>query len=89
MFIIDDFIKGLYFSFGGNKNIKFVANQITHAQTLNFANRIVNGFLDSNPSQSSIKALIYQIQANLLSGRVSFNGRQLGEESIRFLQDYL
>ena len=42
MFIIDDIAKGLYFATFGKQNVKFIANQITHAQTTEFVDKILN-----------------------------------------------
>lgn len=89
MFFIDDCIKALYFSTTGKRNIKFIANEITHAQTPEFVYNLLTTYLSTNPNTDSILALILQIKSNLLSNRVSFNGRQLGEEAITFLDDYV
>ncbi len=89
MFIIDDVAKGLYFATLGRQNVKFIANQITHAQTVEFVDKVLDYYLDSRPSKDNLSALKHQIQANLLSDKVAFNGRYLGKIVVSVLEDIL
>ncbi len=89
MFILDDIVKGIYFSMGGKSNVRFVANQITHAQSQEFFNYIINNYFNTIPSKDSIRALRHQLQANVLSNKVSFNGARFGKMAIEILNDLL
>lgn len=89
MFILDDIVKGFYFSMGGKSNVRFVANQITHAAGQEFADYILNSYLNTIPSKDSIRALKHQLEANILSNKVSFNGARFGKMAIEILNDLL